>query len=772
VKNLVEPLILSHPVNMPTSQNSPEDSIDDTIDIRGLVSKLWYGKWIIAICLLIAYVLGYLSTSQIVPTYRASATVMFDIKQSSVIESILNEEGFDRGKLEDQMLILSSSNLIERVVGQLNLDQNPEFNPTLREATPSLMDRARSYITLPPEITDIMKDLGLIAPPPPPVADPEARQLAREDRLRVVIVRNVLRGLQLNPVGDSRVLNISYVSTNRNTAANVANAIANQYIVDQLEAKLEATQAATSWLSVRVDELQIRVKEAENAVEAARSTLAEEQGQSLDITQQQLAALNTSLVQARDNTTRVLAAYNRLRSALENPDALDTISEFRASPVISEIRRQETDLATQIVTLNATVSQNSPSLLLAKRQLEEVRRQIRIQVLEEAEKIVAATQNDLIAAQEREAALTAQVRELEQKAFSQAADEVALRQLEREAQASRILYENFLARLQEADVQEDLQAADVRILSPAEIPLFAQSQQQRRTMLLTMFLGGAVGVGIVFLLNFLNNTFRSPDQLQEMSGETVLGTLPSIGSRMKRQAILENLRTKPNSSLAESVRNLRTSILFSNVDNPPKVVMFTSSVPREGKTTSAMLMAMTSRQMGKSAIIVDCDLRMPALSHMIKDIKKQPGLLSVIEGTTPISEAIYEEPTSGLHVLMIHPGERQGSINAADVLSSKRFEKLIKGLSETYDLVILDTPPALVVTDARILSKLVDAVVYAVRWDKTPRGAVLEGLKEMRSVNAPIAGLVMTLVNEARATKYAYDGYNYYKGKYRDYYVS
>lgn len=774
MKNSGEPLAVSYPVQMAASQNESTDNINDTIDIRGLVSKIWRGKWIIAICLLIAYALGYLSTSQIVPTYRANATVMFDIQQSNIVDlqGILSEERFDKGKLEDQMLILSSSNLIQRVVEQLNLNNNPEFNPTLRVEEPTLFDRAKEIISLPPEITDIMKDLGVIKPPPPPPADPELRQLERDKRLQVAIVRNVVRGLGLSPVGNSRVLNISYVSTNPRTAADIANAIANQYIVDQLEAKLEATQAATSWLSVRVDELRVRVESAENKVEAARSGLAEEQGQSLNITQQQLAALNASLVQARSDSTRILADYNRLRDALDDPDALDTISEFRASPVISEIRRQETDLASQIVTLNATVSQDNPSLQLAKRQLEEVRKQIREQVLDEAGKIVTATQNDLKAAQEREISLMAQVRELEQKAFSQSADEVTLRQLEREAQASRVLYENFLGRLQETNAQEDLQSADARILSAAEIPLYAQSQQQRRTMLLTMFLGGAIGVGIVFLLNFLNNTFRSPDQLEEMTGEPVLGTLPSIGARMKRQAILDNLRAKPNSSLAESIRNLRTSILFSNVDNPPKVVMFTSSVPREGKTTSAMLMAMTSRQMGKSAIIVDCDLRLPALSNMIKNPESQPGLLSVIDGTTPISEAIYEEPNTGLHVLMTQPGERQGSINAADVLSSKRFEQLIEGLSQAYDLVILDTPPALVVTDARILSKLVDAVVYAVRWDKTPRGAVLEGLKEMKSVDAPIAGLVMTLVNEARATKYSYDGYNYYKGKYRDYYIS
>jgi len=701
------------------------------------------------ICLLIAYVLAYLSNSQIVPTYRANATVMFDIQQSNIVDlqGILSEERFDRSKLADQMLILSSASLIERVVDQLGLDKNPEFNPTLRTYEPTLIDQLKGMITLPPEITDIMKDLGIIRPPPPPPADPELARVEQEKRLRVAIIRYVTAGLGLAPVGDSRVLNISYVSSNPRTSAAIANAIANQYIVDQLEAKLEATQAATNWLSLRVDELRIKVEDAENKVETARSSLAEEQGQSLDITQQQLGALNTALVAARSETARLQSDYDRLEAALKQPDTLDTISEFRNSTKIIEIRRQETDLASRIVTLNATVSEDNPSLVLARRQLEEVRKQIREQVLAEAEKIVAATENDLNAARGRENDLVVEVRALEQKTFIQSADEIKLRQLEREAQASRVLYENFLGRLQETNAQEDLQSADARVLSPAEIPLFAESQQQRRTLLLTLFLGGVIGVGIVFLLNFLNNTFRSPDQLTEMSGEPVLGTLPSIGTRMKRQAI-------------------------SNVDNPPKVVMFTSSVPREGKTTSAMLMAMTSRQMGKSAIIVDCDLRLPALSHMIKDSDEQPGLLSVINGTTPISDAIYEEPTSGLHVLMTQAGERQGSINAADVLSSKRFEQLIKGLSEAYDLVILDTPPALVVTDARILSKLVDAVIYAVRWDKTPRGAVLEGLKEMKSVDAPIAGLVMTLVNEARATKYSYDGYNYYKGKYRDYYIS
>jgi len=145
-------------------------------------------------------------------------------------------------------------------------------------------------------------------------------------------------------------------------------------------------------------------------------------------------------------------------------------------------------------------------------------------------------------------------------------------------------------------------------------------------------------------------------------------------------------------------------------------------------------------------------------------------LISVLEGSSEIDEAMYKDPDTGLHVLTTVAQERNGNVNAADILSSRKFEELIGKLSETYDLVILDTPPTLVVADARIISRLVDAVVYVVRWDKTPRGAVLEGLKDLRTLKAPIAGVVMTLVNEGRASKYTYDGYNYYKGRYRDYY--
>lgn len=752
--------ITGYPVTMVQAPPAAELD-DDGIDIRALLTILWRGKWVIVICTLIASVLGFLAGAQQTPVYRASAKVMFDTQRANVLngDEVLVDWRYDA--LEDQMEVLRSTSLIERVIAELRLDQNPAFNPALRIPEPTFRDRIGGFVALPPELTDLASDLGMRAPPPPA---PDPVEAARRERLSVI--NSVRWGLRLESVGGSRVIEIGYTSTNPRTAAAVVNSISQQYIVDQLEAKLEATREATSWLSGRVEELRDRVQTAEVAVEEKRAELSAEIGQTLEVTRQQLESLNGELARVRAARSRLEPLFARLSEAVEGGLDLGTISEFRDSTLIQRYREQEDELVAQKRALSERVKDRHPAMQRLNLQLEDVRQNIS----EEAARIVAAAQVDAQAIQSEETALMAEVRRLEEKAQQQSRDEIQLRQLEREAEASRVLYENFLARLEETNEQDDLQTADARILSPAEIPLFPESQTKRRILMIATLAGAIVGVGIVFLLDRLNNTFRSPSQLEDLAGERVLGVLPSLGSRMKRADIIRHLRDKPASSLAESVRNLRTSILFSNIDKPPKVLMFTSSVPGEGKSTSSTLLALTSRQMGKSAIIVDCDLRLPALARLLNTTDREVGLISVLEGTAELEEAVYKDPESGLHVLMTQAGERRGAVSAADILSSRKFEDLIKRLSGLYDLVILDTPPALVVTDARIVSKLADAVIYAVRWDSTPRGAVIEGLKELHSIKAPVAGCVMTLVNEDKASRYSYDGYSYYKGRYRDYY--
>lgn len=755
-----------HPAMSFRNDDPPAESGDDfEIDIRAILAKLWRGKWIIAVMVAIAAVVALLLVSQMEPRYRATTKVMFDLNRANVMnaEQLVVRSDINEDTLQNEIEILQSTKLIERVVDKLNLDRNPEFNPALREEETGLLPQLKSMIALPQELKDFLQGIGVLKAPAPP-ADPET-QAARE---RLTVISNVLEGLSLEPVRGSKVIQIAYTAGDPRTAANIANTIAEQYIVDQLDAKLEATRAATTWLSGRVDELRQRVQDAEAAVESARADLSMESGQSLEITKEQLSALNAALSRARNETTATRSTYDRLKGALDENRDYGAITEFRDSPLIRGYREREAELLSQKVSLSATVSEDHPALARLNAQLEEVRRNIRA----EAERIVEAARSDWESAKEQEAATEREVRALETKALEQSQQALQIRQLEREAQASRALYENFLSRLKETSEQDKLQSADARILSPAEPPLLPMSNKKKTTFLMAVLLGGMLGVGIIFLLDKLNNTFRAPTQLEALTGETMLGTVPAVGRRMRRSDVIRHFRDKPKSALAESVRSLRTSILFSNVDNPPRTVMFTSSVPREGKSTTSVLMAMTSRQMGKSAIIVDCDLRLPALARLLGADDGAPGLLSVMQDAATLDEAIYRDPDTGLHVLMTKPSEPRSNVNAADILSSRKFHDLIAELKSRYDLVILDTPPALIVADAKILASHADAVVYVVRWDSTPRDAVLEGLKELRSVRAPVAGVALSLVNEARASRYSYDGYSYYKGQYRDYYVS
>ena len=247
----------------------------------------------------------------------------------------------------------------------------------------------------------------------------------------------------------------------------------------------------------------------------------------------------------------------------------------------------------------------------------------------------------------------------------------------------------------------------------------------------------------------------------------MLAAIPQEGKRRSPKKLIRHLLEKPNSTLAESVRNLRTSILFSNLDKPPKVIMVSSSIPGEGKSTTAMLLAIVSKQMGRSAIIVDCDFRRQTLARMFFAGSQTHGLVGLLEDSCTLDEAVLLEPETGLHVLAQGLNETVGG-SPADILSSHRFAEMIRELRLRYDLVVLDTPPALVVTDSRVLAGLSDAVVYLVRWGKTNRNAVQEGLRELTSVNARIAGVALTMVSENQAAKYSNNEY-YYKRQYKSY---
>lgn len=727
----------------------PAEDEDDLIGLRELASRLWRGRWTILLAGLLTAALAAVAGTRLPDRYTATARVMFAAEKPNVIDlkDILADPAFSKDTLQNEIEVLRSTSLIDAIVLRLDLSADPEFNPALRPE--GRLSALLGQLTPP----DWLIRLALrLAPGTGPAPVPETGV-----RERLLVTASVLDALTLRPLDGTRVIEIAVAAGQPATAAAIANAVAEQYLADQLIANTDTTRRATEWLATRVDDARAKVQAAEDAVEASRAELSDRSGQGLDISEQQLAALNEALAAARARTAQAEATHRRLSEALADNTDLATVSEFRDAEPIMALRTTEADLASRL----ASLSGRHPSRAAVAAELAETRRKMQA----EAEAIVKAAGLDTGAARAEEASLGAAVRGLETKALGQARDDLRLRQLEREAEANRLIYETMLNRLKEASEQVDLQAPNARILSPAEPPLAPDRSRRLLVVALAGLVGLAAGTALALVLDLLDGTFRTPRQAEHLTGQPVLATIPSIGPGHSRGEVLARLSDRPNSSLAEAVRNLRTSLLHANPDRPPRVVMFTSTVPQEGKTVTALLTALSSIQMGRSAVVVDCDLRRSPATATLRPGAHHLGLLSVLDGTATLDQAIFRDPATGLHVLLARPEETRGWLNPADVLASGRFAALIAALADQYELVILDTPPALVVSDARFLSTLCDAVVYCTRWASTPRGAVIEGLRELETVDAPLAGLVMTQLNEEKAARQSFDGYTYYRAR-------
>jgi polysaccharide biosynthesis transport protein len=729
---------------------------ENDFDPLALVLPLWRRKWIIVLFAFVAIAAGLYLVSRQEHHYTAEARIIFEPERLRIIDLrdvVAPEAGQDA--MRNQIEVLRSSLVLERVIDNLRLDRQPEF--ALPERAPHPLDgswiqQLVSQVNWPPIGRSVLRRTGLLAHSP--------ETLSREEQTDKH-VRHMLKllseGLQLRAITGSRVIQIGYSSTDPALAAAIANAAAEQYIILQTERRRDDIAQATELLSIRVRDLENRLLRADEAVQVAELELAAGTEHGSSMISGQIGSVTQALAEAGRVRSMAEERLGRASQAVDTGEDLYVVPEFLGSSVIAAYRQRETELLDQEVSMRSLVTNaNNPTLVRIQARLAEVRRNIEV----EAGRIITGLAAELEGARALEERLTAELAELEQRGLEQARAEMRLSRLQREAQAVRSMYDTFLARMNETMEQTALQAPEARFLSRALRPDAPDTRYAQ------MLLGGAAAVGIglavalILLLERLNDTFRRTRDIEARTGLNVLAGIPRTGKRSEPKDLLASLLGKPNSPLAESARNLRTSILFSNIDQAPKVIMFASSVAGEGKTTTAILTAVTSQQMERSAVIVDCDLRRGTLGRIFRRDPEQPGLFAALQGTAPIEEAVHVEPETGLHVLA---PERigHGLGNPADILASRRFQRLLSQLKARYDLVILDTPPVLAVADPRILAQSVDAVVYLVRWNGTRQGAVVEGLRDLHSVNAKIAGIAMTQVDERQAKKYLGGDYLY-----------
>lgn len=690
---------------MITRAHSSTAAQNDEIDLIELFTALWRGKWlIVAVAVLFVAIGSFYAFRIAVPKYTSTASIALQLNVETFvdIESVVSGVSKEDTSMNTELHVIRSRGLIEKLVNKLNLVDDPEFNEALRPEARFSLGRLLGSISA---LTSGNED------PKPSNSELTSTVTAAREAISAVLVRNTY------------IFDISATTTDPEKSKLIANTLAELYIADQVETKFQATEQAVTWLSEKVTELEIEIRKQENDIKVLRSN-TELMGE------ESLQALNRQLIDVRDrlNETRADFALSETR--------LSKIDEFRQSDNLEALVNLLGDpTLRRIYSQLGTADSSSNKLFDDRLSLLAAREQT----------AVARLEQQIVALQD---AVERQQRSIE----AQSADFVQLQELERQIEATKILYETFLTRLKETTVQRGLQQADSRVLSEALLGQYVEPKKPL-ILMLSAILGVMIGSGLVLLKQFVHSGFRTAEELEQYAELPILGQIPKM-EFSKRDQLIDYLNTKSTSAASEAVRNLRTSVLLSNIDTPPKVIMSTSSVPGEGKTTQAISLAHNLAGMDKKVLLIEGDIRRRTFNEYFDGSGKRGGILSAMTGNAQLEDLIIRDSRMNVDILM---GEKS-SVNAADIFASEKFKHFIDDVRSRYDIVIIDTPPVLVVPDARLIGQFVDAIIFTVAWDRTTKAQIAESIRQFATANLSLTGLVLSQIDPKGMRRYGYGG--------------
>ncbi len=691
------------------------------------------------------------------PYYTGTAYVMLDQRQNNTVNTtpVVGDLPNDQTAVLDQVQILKSLQLASRVVDKLHLDQDPEFQ-----------GHSGSFLHYINPMSYLRAFLG---------TNGEDAEVARQ-RDREAVLQNFEDDLTAAQVQLSTAIRVDFTAKDPVKAARIANAIADAYVEDQLNAKLEATQRATQWISGRLGKLAQESRVAETALEQYKiqnhitDVTASTGTGTVSVLDTQIGAATSQLMQAQMDRAQAEATLSRVRSLVNSGHAAD-VSSVVNSPLITQLRGQEAELVQKQAEMASRYGPEHPKML----DLLAEKRDLDIKINQEIQHVVASASNDVAVASARAAALQSSLHNFEGQSGVQGAARVKERELEATASSSRALYDSFVQRVKQTEQEQTLQIPDARIISRSTIPDAASFPPLKIVFISSILLALLFGLLVVYGLERLDHGFRTTARVESLLGLPVLATLPDTLSAVRskyqekggNKKAADQIIDKPLSSFSESVRGLHLGLTLSDVDKPVRSVVVTSALPEEGKTTISLSLARHVAQMGRRTILIDGDLRRPNVKTATGCTAPEFDLIDVLRGRCMLENALVRDSRTSLEIL---PVIKHVS-NAPDLLESHAMERLISQLEERYDLVVIDSAPVLPVNDTKVLTRLVDTVVFVVRWERTPRRASIDAVRALRDVHAPIAGAVLSRADTKRFHYYSF-GYGGYYSAYSRYYAT
>lgn len=688
-------------------------------------------QWLVLSFLLTVVTIVSIATFRMQPVYVATARIEIDRENSNILP-FQGQDSYDYmvdldNYIETQSKILTSETLALQTIRNAGLAGDPEFNsaaPSEAVASGSLANQRR-----PPELGAFLGSLGV------------------------------------KRVPNSRLLDVSFESTDPQLAARLVNAHIENYIQSNFRSKYDATTRASTWLADQLSELKVKVEKSENdRLAYERENQIWQLDDKENITTQRLADLNKELTDAQADRMKKEALYDFAKSG-----DLDGVPQMQSDTVLQDLLKKRADAQTQYTDALNQYGPNFPKVQRLRAEANEVDQLIE----KEKKNVVDQLGNDYKAASQRESLLTQALERQKSEANQMSERLVKYNILKRDAEANKALYDGLLTKLKEADISVGLKASNIRIVDPAMIPSTPARPAKTRNIALSILVGLVGGIGLALVREYLDNTVKTPDDIETLARLPSLAVVPSFaetnghrkgtrfltasanGHEKRMELVAQHL---PKSQVSEAFRALRTALLLSQAGHPPQVILVTSSLPREGKTTAAANLAVTLAQLGDRTLLLDADLRKPGVGRVLNLAEGEyAGLSSYLAGVSSLELVTIPHPAIP-NLAAIPTGPLPP--NPADLLSSHRLADAIAELRTKYKFIVIDSPPIMAATDAVILSVQADGVLLVVRSGETPKEAFTRARDLLVSVKSRLLGVVLNAV-DSHAPDYYYS-YRYY----------
>ncbi|CAN5153095.1 polysaccharide biosynthesis tyrosine autokinase [soil metagenome] len=717
------------------------------LDLRRYLAMFRRRARAFLITALIVLAAAVVITLQATPRYTATAEVMLDSRKQNVVDvqQVMPGLTADTSVVDTEVEVLRSRGLAEKVVDKLGLVSDPEFNPYLRK--PGGFASLRGIFGDKPQI-----------------GSPEQQRIKQ----REAAIDAVERRLKVSRSGLTYVISIQFESDSPKTAAAVANSFAENYVTAQLDTKFEATQRASQWLNSRLDGLRTQVEAAESQVQQYKAANGLLSSEGATLTEQDISNLNKQIADARANQAEQEARLSTARSQMARGSSGDDLGEALNSPVIQQLRGQRAEVSQRVADMEGRYGPRYPELSKAQRQLADIDSQIRSEIQRVISNLTAQAQ----VARGRTASLEGSLSRARGTLASNNGASVRLNELERNAESVRTLYQSFLDRFKQTTAQQGIEQSDASVLSRAKTPSVPSAPNVPVSLFLGVVAALVAGLAVLIILELLDTGFSTSLDIEQGLDLPNLASLPLLSSTVssaiaKRIPPTRYVVEKPLSAFAEGFRNLRTSLLASVPGEGSRVISITSSLPREGKTTTSICLARTMALAGDSVVVVDCDLRRRNL-HRASQHEPTLGLLEALSGQAPLDRCLMRDDLTNAVFLPIAKSDPV----IEDVFGSPAMDDLLVELRKRFKFVLLDTAPVLAIADTRILAPKSDGTLFLTRWRHTHRNAVLAGLRQLQSVGAPITGVALTQVNVREQARSGYGDAGYYYGANKSYYMN